>query len=245
MPNRKERRAQRAAERRARRATGELPPAYYAAIERAAKLAAQWYSEHPNANPRWLPQKNDGVFIAATLDVGVRYLADNPAAEQLVAWVDAQTEWKLSLNQMVWALRRIRAIPMPDGSWYGVETVSESSGLAAVLKVTRQILDNPDAQHEVPDGVCPHCHAPSDRATGEDGKKPKPGDLSLCLLCAGFGQYELGDRGQLQIAGLSDATVEAMTGKQWAHFSDMQATLRGMLQKRAREILGGKESPEA
>jgi len=44
-------------------------------------------------------------------------------------------------------------------------------------------------------GRCPHCSAPIDQASGVVDKnarnilKPKPGDISLCITCAGLGRY--------------------------------------------------------
>jgi hypothetical protein len=44
-------------------------------------------------------------------------------------------------------------------------------------------------------GTCPHCGSPIDQASGLVDKnarnelKPKPGDISLCIICAGLSRY--------------------------------------------------------
>jgi len=51
-----------------------------------------------------------------------------------------------------------------------------------------------DAENMLP-GHCPHCGTDVDQASGVVDKnarntlKPKPGDISLCITCAGLGRY--------------------------------------------------------
>jgi hypothetical protein len=105
----------------------DFPPDYYEHIEKMAAKACQWHDEHPDADLKWIEQKDDGVILTGDLDVAARYLADSPDAFALLAWVDEQTERKGSLFQMLWALRRCGGLPMPDGSYYGVETTREKA----------------------------------------------------------------------------------------------------------------------
>lgn len=148
---------------RRRAASGEgFSPEYFAGIDRATQLIRQWTAEHPDAELRWLEWDSGRTFIAAALDVGARYLADSPDAFALLEWLDAQFEprEKPSINMAGWALRRLRLMPMPDGSLW--------------------------AQ---PPGPCGHCGAVLDRVSGPEGSKPSPGDLTACISCAGINEF--------------------------------------------------------
>lgn len=37
---------------------------------------------------------------------------------------------------------------------------------------------------------CPHCHRPNNVVSSDTGAIPKPGDYSVCLHCAGVGEYQ-------------------------------------------------------
>lgn len=90
-----------------------LPPEYFEAIEDAGRRIRGWIADNPAADLRWLEWDNNRTFIAAALDVGAAYLADSDDARRLIAWLDAETGHKLSLNMAGWALRLIGQIPMP------------------------------------------------------------------------------------------------------------------------------------
>lgn len=146
-----------------RAASGEgFSPEYFAGIDRAAELIRQWTAEHPGAELRWLEWDSGRTFIAAALDAGAQYLADSPDAFALLEWLDAQfgpTE-KPSINMAGWALRKLRLMPMPDGSLW-----------------------------TQPPGPCGHCGTVLDCVSGPEGSKPSPGDLTVCISCAGVNEF--------------------------------------------------------
>ena len=184
--NRKERRTRRAQERKAGEkavAEGRLPQAYYDDIEEAARIIFEWVKAQP-AEPalRWVEQKDDGVFVAAALDVGAHYLADSPDAFALLAWLDEKTDRKLSLNQATWALRRCRALPMPDGSYYGVKTVKQSAAMTALMGFGKN-------DQRVPSSACPHCGVVLDAVSGAEKDAPTPGCMTVCIACFGFALF--------------------------------------------------------
>lgn len=219
--------------------TGQFPPEYYELVERMAKLAFDWYRAEPTApNLKWLEQKNDGVFVSGTLDVGARYLADSPDAFRLLAWLDEQTGGKATLNQAVWALRRCRALPMPDGSYYGVETVRESAAHKHLSAMVARL-----ALHDEADRVaatpCGHCGKLLDGASSAGGHRPRPGDLTICIYCAGFNR--LGDA--LELIAMSEAEVEALAVE---HPDTVDALREGQSAIRtavAKIAMGGRKGP--
>jgi hypothetical protein len=252
--NRHHRRAQRAQERKARQAfeqgkeaakKGEMPQSYYDCIREMARVASEWVHAQPTPPAlRWVPQRNDGVLLTGSLDVAAKYLADSPDAFALIAHVDEKTERRGSLLQMTWALRLVRAIPMPDGSWYGTETTHRSPGAERMDGLAERFRKNPDGGSRTPAAVCGHCGVPNDRADHPDGRPPEAGDLSLCVMCAGFNQYaEL--EGVLVLEKRTDADIEALTGEQWADLRDMQEVLRGTIQRMLSQRMGRKDNAEA
>ena len=92
-----------------------LPPAYYEAIEQAADAIRSYLAAHRSKpDLRWLEWDKGRVFLAANLDRGASYLADSPDAFALLAWLDAATGRKLSIDQAGWALRLAGLMPMPQ-----------------------------------------------------------------------------------------------------------------------------------
>lgn len=260
MPNRKDRRAQRAQERKARRSdtmgkgftTGPLPPhvtnhpafkagekaaaegtgfpqGYYDEIEKAAKVIFEWVSSQtPKPDLRWIEQKEDGVFIAADLDLGAGYLADSPDAFRLLAWLDQKTDRKLSLNQATWALRRCRALPMPDGTYYGTEKRQESEAYRGLLQVLDKAKGEGLESDRIKGAPCPHCGKLLDAASSASGHRPNPGDVSMCIYCAGALQFD----DELQTKGLSDEQIEAFDPASRDHLREMQALLRSAMARK-------------
>ena len=247
--NRKDRRARRAQERRARRTgdtmgssygTGPLPrsvtehpafkagqkatefsPEYYQSIEDAARLISEWYHAQPERPTlRWVQQKNDRVFLAAALDVGAQYLADSPDAFRLLAWLDERTERKLSLNQATWALRRCRAIPMPDGSYYGTETTRVSPAMRT-LQAFADGVTGDEHNARIPGSPCGHCGELLDHATGAGGGA-KPGDLSMCIRCLGMNAFDE----QLRHVALSAEEFSALPAKLRDQLEQMRDIMR-------------------
>lgn len=216
--NRKDRRAERAKQRQGEGA----PPAYYEQIERAGKLVFEWVHAQP-APPdlRWVEQKDDGVFIAAALDVGARYLADSPDAFALLAWLDEQTGRKLTLNQALWALRRCRALPMPDGSYFGVSTSHESGAYKALLHMADRIARHDEADR-IAGSPCGHCGKELDAASAVDGHKPRPGDLSVCVYCCGINGFDA----ELRLAALSGERLDALPSDAVQQIREMQGLMR-------------------
>jgi hypothetical protein len=223
--NRHERRKQRATERKARRKPEKraMPPEYYEQIEVAAKACFDWIQTHPGAQLKWHPPAQDGVLMIAALDAGAKYLADSPDAFALLADVDAATGRKLTIYQAAWALRRIRALPMPDGSYHGTEVKHESEAYRALMR----FADGPDESDRVPPAPCGHCGKVLDGATpGDAGGGPKTGDLAVCVYCCGVSTFEAG----LQVP-LSDEEIEALPARVRDQLREMQALLRQALSK--------------
>lgn len=220
MPNRHDRRAQRAQERKARRtdtmgasfstvfsnagaipehvrnspqfqraAKEGLPPEYFAFIEKMAGLIVEWVRTEPKKpDLKWLQTDANRVIITGSLGDGAAYLADSPDAFRLLAWLDAKTERQGSIYQATWALRLCRALPMPDGSYYGVEHKFDSKAEQALQTFAR---DAGKDHTRVPEAQCGHCGKPLDSATGTDGSmRAKPGDISICIFCLGVNQFD-------------------------------------------------------
>lgn len=236
--NRKERRAEAKRRRAAQKAT--LPPAYFDDIKEASRLIYRWVQEQPTEPElRWVEQKDDGVFIAAGLDAGARLLADSPDAFRLLAWLDAETGRKLSLNQATWALRACRALPMPDGSYWGAKETRESVALRSLRRAAASIEAGKGSSLDamaVP-SPCGHCGKVLDGASGAHGEKPKPGDVSVCMSCTGANTF--GE--DLRLVPLSDAEVEAHEAHEQIRAG--QDLLRGILAKRMAP--GRQRTPEA
>jgi hypothetical protein len=257
--NRKDRRAQRAQERKARRTDtmgtsfhigplpehvtnhpafqegkraaekGEgFPPQYYDDIEKAAKLIAEWVHAQPTPpDLRWIEQKDDGVFIAAALDdAGASYLADSPDAFALLAWLDEKTGRKLSLNQAMWALRRCRALPLPDGSYYGVTTSHESDAYKTFLRMADRVAKHDESDRGV-SSPCGHCGKQLDAASTDTGHKPNAGDLSVCVYCCGANMFDA----ELRLVKLTEEQLDALPPESAAQLREMQALMRSTIAK--------------
>ncbi len=54
--------------------------------------------------------------------------------------------------------------------------------------------------------TCPWCGAPNNKSTSPEGRKPKPGDLAICVACAQVS--EIG--GDMRLARLGDAEIARM-----------------------------------
>lgn len=194
-----------------------------------------WRSGHAEPVPpdlRWLEQKDDGTFISAALDAGAEYLADSPDAFRLIAWLDEQTGRQLSINQAKWALRLCRALPMPDGSYHGVETSHESGAYKSLLRILDRATTEDD---RVPESVCGHCGKHLDGASAEGGHRPEPGDLAVCIYCAGINTFV---DAELRTAPMSEEAIDALPAEVAGKIREMQALLRAAIAKR----LGGKRN---
>ena len=213
-------------ERRAAKAKGDkgkstLPPEYYEDIERAAKACFGWIRAHPDAELKWHPPAQDGVLMIAALCDGAKYLADSPDAYAMLADVDAATGRKLTIYQAAWALRRIRALPMPDGSYCGAEVKQESKAYRALRRFVLH-----DESDRVPPAPCGHCGKVLDGAhPGDSGGTPKAGDLAVCVYCAGVNAFDAG----LQVAPVSEEEIEALPADIQGQLRDMQALIRGAM----------------
>jgi len=214
--NRHERR-KKAAQARAAKA-GKLPEGYGRAIEDAARLIAQWVHAEPvPPTLRWIPQKEDGVFISAALDAGVHYLADSPDAFRLIAWLDEKTGHQLSLNQALWALRLCRALPMPDGSYHGVTTVQQSPAFKTLLA-----LGDEQKTERLTGQPCGHCGTVLDAASSEAGGVPTAGCVSVCFNCFGFNRFD----DALTMVPMTEADLAGLPADLRVQLEDMASTLR-------------------
>ena len=232
--NRHERRKQRATERKARRKPErEMPPQYYEQIEQAAKACCDWIQAHPDAELKWHPPAQDGVIIAA-LAVGAKYLADSPDAFALLADVDAATGRKLTLYQAEWALRRCRALPMPDGSYYGTKTTHESEAVRAFVRLVEQIKAHDRGQEadRVQAAPCGTCGTLLDGASSASGAKPTAGDLAVCMYCAGVNTFDAA----MKVSALNDEQIDALPAGVTRQLREMQALIRAAIGK----MLAGK-----
>lgn len=71
-------------------------------------------------------------------------------------------------------------------------------------------------KHRVPEAVCPACHRPQDGASSASGGReaPKPGDLAICIDCAGVAQYDAA----MQLKPFDVSTLPADEAKQIEHY---------------------------
>lgn len=212
--------------------TGELPPAYYAEIEKAAELIFEWHSQQVDPDLRWIPQRDDGVFISGALPDCIGMIADSPDAVRLLQWLDEKTGRRLSLNQAIWALRRVRALPMPDGSYYGVETIVEGRG----MKMLERFADGTGTDTRVKPSPCGHCGEMLDGASAGPGVVPGPGDMTICMKCCGFNRFD----DEMLLAKVTDEDIDELddAGAR-SQLRDAQALLRHY---RAQADLGSKAS---
>jgi hypothetical protein len=209
-----------------------LPPGYHEDIEQAAALIVEWHAQQVDPDLRWLAMDRDRTFIAAALDTGASYLADSPDAFRLLAWLDEKTGRKLSINQAMWALRRCRAMPMPDGSFLGTETIQESAG----MKMLKTFADGTGTDTRVKPSPCGHCGEMLDGASAGPGAVPGPGDLTMCIKCGGFNRFD----DEMLLAKVTDEDIDELddAGTR-TQLRDAQALLRHY---RAQSEMGGKSS---
>jgi hypothetical protein len=198
-------------------APGEMTEGYYKAIEDAARLMGEWVRAQPTMPElRWLAEKDDGTFIAAALDAGAEYLADSPDAFRMLAWLDEKTGRQLSINKARWALRLCRALPMPDGSYHGVETVRESEAMRNIKALlsdakTTRFAGSP----------CGHCGKALDAASSDTGQ-PAPGNLSICVVCLGINRFD----DALRNVAVTDEELAALPADVRSTLEEMQAIMR-------------------
>lgn len=196
---------------------GELPQRYYDDVREAALLMCRWVKAQPTKpDLRWVEQPDDGTFLAAPLDAA-ELLADSPDAFRMLAWLDEQTGRRLSINQATWALRLCSALPMPDGSYYGVETKYQSPAmelLEAYLDDARTVAVEPV--------VCGHCGQTCNCVSNEEGRSPRAGSLSLCVECFGLSRFDE----QLCLVALTEAERAALPDEVRAALEDAVAVLR-------------------
>ena len=101
--------------------------------------------------------------------------------------------------------------------------------LASVLEAMNQ-SENEDA---VPPSPCPHCHKVMDAATHEDRVvRPKPGDISICIYCAGVAQFSP----ELALVAFSEDEMRHLPGATRADIREAQATIRSMYLKPKRGV---------
>lgn len=242
--NRQDRRKRRALERKARRRNlsldaipesirnnphfqkglkGQLSPEYVKEIEKAAQLIVQWMNEHPRAKLQWVKQQENGVFVSAALCDVRSWIADSPDAYELLDWLDEKTDRSLSFNMMVWALRLCRAIPMPDGSYYGVEVKIKSAG----LKALENFAHDRGTTTRLPPSPCGHCGVVLENASAAKDVVPAAGDISVCVKCYGFNRFDA----ELRNVKVTDEEFEALDADHQGVLYDMQSVLRGYATK--------------
>lgn len=196
---------------------GKLPQRYYDDIREAALLMCRWVKAQPTKpDLRWVEQRDDGVFVAAPLDAA-DLLADSPDAFRMLAWLDEQTGRRLTINQVTWALRLCRALPMPDGSYHGVETKYQSPAmelLEAFLDDGKTVAVEPMA--------CGHCGVALDRVSSKQGGSASPGALSVCFACLRLNRFDE----QLRLVALTEAERAALPDETRAQIEDAVAVLR-------------------
>lgn len=76
----------------------------------------------------------------------------------------------------------------------------------------------------VPESSCPHCKNKLDAATHEYEKAPRPGDVSVCLKCAGINIY----RDDLTLRAATGADLDKLSAHKetWAALKNAQKTVR-------------------
>lgn len=200
--------------------TGKLPPAYYKAIEHAAQLISDWYQAQPEPpDLRWVEERDDGTFMIAALDVP-QLLADSPDAFRLLAWLDEQTDRKLSIYMARWALRLCRALPMPDGSYCGTEVKFESKAMQ-VLKRFASDVEGKGTTALAIASPCGHCGKRLDNASGAPGERVEPGCYSICTSCGGLNRFD----DEMLLVRVSDEELAEMPGDFQAQAQEMKALL--------------------
>jgi hypothetical protein len=198
-------------------AQGDISERYYKAIEAAARLMREWVRAQPTLpDLRWVEEKDDGTFIAAGLDVGAEYLADSPDAFRMLAWLDEKTDRQLSINQARGALLLCGALPMPDGSYHGVETVRESEAMKNILAFLSD-----EKTTRIEESPCGHCGKGLSAASSDTGK-PAPGCLSICTRCLGINRFD----DALRNVAVTDEELAALPADLRSHLEEMQAILR-------------------
>jgi len=253
MPNRKDRRAQRAQERKGRRfassnaayeagrlsaQTGELPPGYYEDVEKLARAMACWLEAEPTKpDLRWHDMTTTDTTIAGPLaGEALKYVAATPDAIRMLEWVDRETGHVGTLYQATWALKLIGQLPggperaklekrFESAAWQNFQAYVHQTGTT-----TRQV------EHP-----CPHCAAPISAATGVGDSVPKPGMWNVCSACGGINRFDE----QLRSVALGQEELDALDPDHRAELEEMSAIARAA---QARYALRGKTKgpvPEA
>jgi hypothetical protein len=211
--------------------SGELPPRYYEDIQQAARLIYEWYQAQPEPPElRWVEERDDGTFMIAALDAP-HLLADSPDAFRLLAWLDEQTGRKLTIYQARWALRLCRALPMQDGSYYGVETKFESKALQALRAFANDVKNEGTTALAIA-SPCGHCGKELDAASAAPGERPEPGCYSICTACGGLSRFD----DEMRLVRVSDEELAEMPEYFQAQAQEMKALI---LQGKARHQMEG------
>jgi hypothetical protein len=237
VANRKQRRAEQAARRRAARAaayaagveareTNELPPGYLDLIYEMARLISRWIGEQPTPPELLWHDMTRGepktLIIGAMRGESLKYVAGSPDAVRCLEWVDEQTGHEATLYQATWALKLAGQLPG------GPPPPTAQSWGSKIIEDWARERENPARKLDVP-VVCPHCGKELDAAGGAGDHRPTPGALNICVYCAGLSQFT----DALGLAALSDEDVARLDEETRGGLLDAQAMLRRALLRMA------------
>lgn len=247
--NRKDRRAQRAQERKARRPAfqagqraaekGEVPPQYIEDTGRIAAAMLAWLAAEPTLpDLKWHDMMATDTMIAAPLaGEWLEYLAATPDAIRMLEAVDAATKHVGSLYQATVALKLISQLP-GGPSWLQPRTRYESQG----AKELRSLGETwGDESLRIATTPCGHCGVDITGASSSSGERPTPGGLTCCIECGGFSEFDA----ELRLVPLSAEAFAALEPETRAVLDEMRSLL---LAARAQYELRGKAKgpvPEA
>jgi hypothetical protein len=219
-PNRKQRRAFEAGKRSAK--TGELPPEYAELIGRMARLILEWIEQEPGLpDLRWHDMTADKTMVIGGLSgAALKYLAGSPDAIRLCEWLDERTGGEATLYQATWALKL--AGQLPGGP--APETSHESDAYKTFLRLADRAAQHGDRVAASP---CGHCGKELDGATSDGGRRPRPGDLTVCVYCCGLNKIDA----DLRLTKLTEEQVDALPLEVAVRLREMQALMRSALMK--------------
>jgi hypothetical protein len=149
-------------------------PGYVALVERLVALIDKWCATEPGLpDLRW-HEPGDTMFIGALQGKALDYLAASPDARRLLEWLNAQTNHEATLFQATVALRMLGHLP-------------DKASLQSASEVARS-KPMTTTQHE--ETQCPDCGGILSAASAGEGKRPKPGDIGVCIQCGCYLEYD-------------------------------------------------------
>jgi hypothetical protein len=156
----------------------------------------EWRKAHPEAMPRWKPQRKEIVMGPLDAADARETLADNDDAHDALEHL-SECFPGVNILQAEWAVRYTEE--------HVRQTLAERTTYASPgFKLFEDYALGNGVKTRMPECACPHCGTEIGAASAGNGKVPTPGHLVVCVVCGGIGCF--GD----------DMRPRLMTEAEWA-----------------------------